>query len=283
MTYPFDPRKTYTDNSVPKVTAGDLTAFQAADNAMAWRTYLSRPEVRMSSTNGTSVDAVVSPMMIRDTATSQYTYCAWSDLVITTSSLDAPAMAWPTSKWLYVYVYCTNGVGSVEASETAPTVITPDGSSKTMSPLFKTGDETRRYIGSFYSNGSSVLRRFSMFNGLYTYLAKQVALAVTTAGAGYTTWNVIDLSEFVPPKANLARILAGMANKANTVNNLLLSPDGGIDPIEAIITSTWEGAGYSYRVKQGTVDVPLLGSQSVQVQIGTANASIQLKVLGYVE
>ena len=278
--FPFTPRTTFSDNSVPKVTAADLKAFQDADNAMAWAVYLSRPQCRLQSTNATDVVVTLSPMMILDATLNLHTYCAWADTTLTPANLETPAASWPVDKWLYVYAFGESRVGKLVVSETAPAVIMPAMGVTSVSKLFKTGDETRKLVGEFRTDGTGTVRRFKTLNQRSLYLDKQTTLSVVTAGVGWTTYNTVDLSGLGPPQAHTAQLLAAMANKTGASNIFQLSPDGGTVPIDAVQSSAWEGAGYSQRVKQSTLELPLV-TTSISARITTASAAIRLDVLGY--
>jgi hypothetical protein len=124
----------------------------------------------MRSTDGDTIVVQPSPMMIFDTPLNKHTYCAWAETTIDSTNLDIPSGTWPADKWVYVYAYSENRVGKIEASETAPAVIMPAVGVSTSSKVFKTGDESRKYLGCFYSDGSSIVRRFRMADFEYVNL-----------------------------------------------------------------------------------------------------------------
>jgi hypothetical protein len=79
------------------------------------------------------------------------------------AELETPAVSWPVSSWLYVYATVHQRRHRLEVSTTAP-----DGHQPRwhvvlgVNHLFKTGDETKRYVCAFYSDGSSVLQLVSI-------------------------------------------------------------------------------------------------------------------------
>ncbi len=222
-TWPFSPHTTFSDNTVPKVTATHINEWEAAHNALSFCAYLQRPQMRVYSTDGANVVGYVSPMLIKDTATSKYRYVGAGSLFITPGELETPAVSWPVSTWLYLYATCTNGVISWEVSTTAPSVISPDGTSFSAQPLFKTGDETKRYICSFYSDGSSVLPRFHRVDNVTTYIDE--AMVVPTS-AGIATWQAVSLATYVPAHAVEVELCGMLDNYAAAYRSLYLTFTG---------------------------------------------------------
>lgn len=211
MTWPFDPHATFVDNSTPKVTATHINEWEAAHNALSFCAYLQRPQMRVYCTDGANVVGYVSPLLIKDTATSKYRYVGAGALFITPSELETPAVSWPVSSWLYLYATCTNGVIGWKVSTTAPTVISPDGSSFSAQPLFKTGDETKRYVCAFYSDGSSVLTRFHRVDNITTMIDEAQPVATS---AGITAWQAVSLATYVPAHAVEVELCGSLDNYA---------------------------------------------------------------------
>ena len=65
--------------------------------------------------------------------------------------------------WWHVYVYSSGGSAAFEISQTAPTG----------NRVFKTGDNTRRYLGRFRTNGSGVPLAVTAARGHYLYRVDQ--------------------------------------------------------------------------------------------------------------
>jgi hypothetical protein len=262
-TWPFSPHTTFSDNTVPKVTATHINEWEAAHNALFWAVYLSRPQCRVYCTDGANVVGYVSPMVIKDTATSKYRYVGAGALSITPADLETPAASWPVSSWLYLYATCTHGVIGWEVSTTGPTVISPDGSSFSAQPLFKTGDETKRYICSFYSDGSSVLTRFHRVDNVTTYIDE--AMVVPTS-AGITTWQAVSLATYVPAHAVEVDLCGMLDNYAATYRSLYLTftgdapaaPRGIITRADSFNSANLGvyliGAGFSWKTNSNAFD-----------------------------
>jgi len=223
MTWPFSPHTTYLPNSTPKVTAASLNDMEASHNALSFHAYLQRPQMRTYCTDGANVVGYVSPMVIKDTATSKYRYVGAGSLFITPSELETPAVAWPVSSWLYLYATCVNGVIVWKVSTTGPAVISPDGTSFSAQPLFKTGDENKRYVCAFYSDGSSVLTRFHRVDNITTLIDE--AMVVPTS-AGIATWQAVSLAAYVPDHAVEVELCGQLDNFAATYRSLYLTFTG---------------------------------------------------------
>lgn len=223
MTWPFDPHATFVDNSMPKVTATHINDWEKSHNALSFHAYLQRPQMRVYCVDGANVVGYVSPLLIKDTATSKYRYIGAGSLSITPSELETPAVSWPASSWLYLYETCTAGVVGWKVSTTAPTVISPDGTSFSSQPLFKTGDETKRYICSFYSDGASVLKRFHRVDNVTTFIDEEQCVP---AASGVTTWQSASLADYVPPHAVEAELYGSLDNFAAGYRYLFITYDG---------------------------------------------------------
>lgn len=222
-TWPFSPHTAFADNTVPKVTATHCNDWESVQNALFWGVYLSRPQCRVYCTDSATISGSVSPMLIRDLATSKYVYVAAPSFSLGPADLETPAMSWPSSSWLYLYAKCSGGVIVWEISTTAPTVTTPDGSSATASCLFKNGDDSRRYVASFYSDGSSLIRRFQRIDNETTLLDEAQCVP---ASAGITTWQTPSLATYVPPHAQEVTLSAQLENYSAGARALYVTHDG---------------------------------------------------------
>lgn len=260
-TFPFVPYATYSDNSVPKVTGDALNAEQDLLNALTWPAYLARPDVKMRCEDGISIVVLPSPMMIFDVPLNKHTYCAWAETSITSADLDIPAASWPVSRWIHVYAYSENRVGKIEASETAPAVIMPAMGVSSSVKIFKTGDESRKYLGRFWSDATSVARRFKMANFEYVNLDQVIALSVNTSTApAWASYVAIDLSDYVGLDAVSVTLAARMIGNVNPFDVVLeLSPDSGSVPIVACEVEP-NSVGVYTSIKRTSLVMPLLGT-----------------------
>jgi len=227
MTWPFSPHTTYLPNSTPKVTAASLNDMEASHNALSFHAYLQRPQMRVSCTDGANVVGYVSPMVIKDTATAKYRYVGAGALSITPAELETPAVSWPVSSWLYLYATCTNGVIGWKVSTTGPTIISPDGTSFSAQPLFQTGDENKRYVCAFYSDGASMLKRFHRVDNVTTFIDEEQCVPVGVAIAfGINAWQTASLATYVPAHAVEAELDGALDNSAAAHRYLYITYDG---------------------------------------------------------
>ena len=283
-TFPFVPYATYANNSVPKVTGDALNAEQDLLNALTWPSYLCRPSVKMRCTDGGTIVVQPSPMMIFDAPLNKHTYCAWAETTIDSTSLDVPSGAWPADKWVYVYAYSENRVGKIETSETAPAAIMPAVGVSTASKVFKTGDESRKYLGCFYSDGSSIVRRFRMSDFEYVNLDQVIALWVNTSAApAWSSYVAIDLSDYVGPDAVETTLAARMVGNVNPFDVVLeLSPDSGTVPIVACEVEPNTGGAYT-AIKRSLVVMPLLSTTIYGRVTPARDPDVRLEVNGWKE
>lgn len=238
MAWPFTPLVTFLSKSVPKVTHTFLNALQTAQNAVARPVYLNRLSIRAESYNQTDVLVYPSAVMIKDSATSEYLFIEPAGYTVSAT--------WPTSAWRYLYMVSTNGVASIEVSSTAPTY------SGLSTPLFKSGDETRRYLCAVYCDGSADVLRFSMVDGRYTYCGDgNVALG---GDAGTGSWGNLDLSTMVPAWVRKVSIQVRVANGA-----------GSLFPV----------AFRSYGVEGISVSGPLSAYMQETIVLGTSSSTIE--------
>lgn len=283
-TFPFVPYDTYSNNSVPKVTGDALNAEQDLLNALTWPAYITRPDVKMRSEDGITVVVLPSPMMLFDAPLNKHTYCAWAETSITSTDLDVPAASWPASKWIHVYAYSENRVGKIEASETAPAVIMPAVGVSSAAKIFKTGDETRKYLGRFWSDASSVVRRFRMKNFEYVNLDQVIALSVNTSTApAWASYVAIDLGDYVGLDAVSVTLAARMIGNVNPFDVVLeLSPDSGSVPIVACEVEPNTVGAYN-AIKRTSLVMPLLGTTIYGRVSPSTDPDVRLEVNGWRE
>lgn len=202
MAWPFTPLVTFLSKSVPKVTHTFLNSLQSAVNAIFAPVYHRRASIYVESTNGTQVLVFAASLTIKDSATNEYVYIEQVGRTVSTT--------WPTSAWRYLYLVSTSGVASVEVSSTAP-------ATGTAGPLFKTGDETRRYLCAVRCDPGGNVVKFNMIDGRYLWLDNNLVLA---AGVGTAAWVPLDMSIFVPPHARRNILRTRITNAAGTVGGV---------------------------------------------------------------
>ena len=245
---------------------------------------LCRPSVKMRCTDGGTIVVQPSPMMIFDAPLNKHTYCAWAETTIDSTSLDVPSGAWPADKWVYVYGYSENRVGKIETSETAPAAIMPAVGVSTASKVFKAGDESRKYLGCFYSDGAFTVRRFRMSDFQYVNLDQVIALSVNTgADPAWSSYVAIDLADIVGPDAVEATFAARMIGNVNPFDVVLeLSPDSGTVPIVACEVEPNTGGAYT-AIKRSLVVMPLLSTTIYGRVTPARDPDVRLEVNGWKE
>lgn len=202
MAWPFTPLVTFLSKSVPKVTHTFLNSIQSAINAMFAPVYHRRPSIYVESTDGVNVQVYAASLTVKDEATGEYVYIEQAGRTVTT--------AWPASAWRYLYLVSTNGVASVEVSSTAP-------AAAIAGPLFKIGDETRRYLCSVRCDPANNVVRFNAIDGRYLWMDNNLVLA---AGVGTAAWVTLDMSAFVPPHARRNILRTRITNAAGAVGGV---------------------------------------------------------------
>lgn len=257
MAWPFTPLVTFLSKSVPKVTHTFLNALQTAQNAVARPVYLNRLSIRAESYDQTNVLVYPSAVMIKDSATAEYVYIEPVGYTVSAT--------WPTSAWRYLYMVSTNGVASIEVSSTAPTY------AGLSTPLFKSGDETRRYLCAVYCDGSADVLRFSMVDGRYTYCGDGHSVLSGAAGTG--SWASLDLSATVPAWVRKVAIQVRITNGAGSISPVAFRSYGGVEGISA----TCAASIYA----QDTVELPV-NSSTIEWN-GVASTTTDAAVLGWEE
>jgi len=284
MTWPFTPHTTHSDNTVPKITADEMNQIQAGINAAAYPQYLSRPEVQLYCIDGAQPVLKVSPLILLDSATSEYRYASFSTVTLDSNTHLAPTPGanWPADSWCYVYARCTNGVAAIEVRTTAPTTFAPDGTG-TASPLFQGGPtETRRYLGCFYSGSGSAVRSFSMLNGAYSYLDSTFFLLA--GSAGNVAYQTVALAAFTPPHAHAVQVQGVLTNTDTGSDQTLYVQPSTFTAFGTILANAGNKAGGGTDiVSSGTLDLPLVGATSIRWKTTSATCSMSLLVLGFTE
>lgn len=145
-----------------------------------------------------------------------------SDISKTLSGLAA-------NSWYHVYLFNNSGSADVEIVTTAPSVII-FGSARS-----KTGDTSRRYIGSIRTTTGGAMVQFQhhLVNGKITYLGANYSIKNVLYGGVSTTAATVILANIVPVFATSADIsisnaaTAGIAITGNSTQGLPLASGAG--------------------------------------------------------
>ncbi|CAO3300294.1 hypothetical protein [Stenotrophomonas maltophilia] len=185
------------------------------------------------------------------------------------AALAAPVsktVSGPASSWLHGYIFESNGVADVEWVTIAPAA-PYFGSARS-----KSGDSSRRYIGSIRTNASSQVVNFTHnpINGNVRYLSDINAQIALTGGKATTTTEV-SLAPFVPVTAGVADIFAETG-----VNDLafISNPDAGSVASAAIL--------FFVRASQQVAGaIALSANQRLTYMLGPATTGLSIWCSGY--
>jgi len=170
----------------------------------------------------------------------------------------------------HFYLFLNGSSADWELSTTAPT------SAYYATARTKTGDTSRRYLGSVISDASGLLYNFTVYGNIYRY--------VTGGGAPYrivnngmaTTRTNVDISSLVPSTAST--VYVKVQNSSTSTSSALFfdSSASGLSGTAAFIIIGQPST-------QLTGEMPLMGSQIVQYFYGAAPATqgAFIDVLGY--
>lgn len=165
------------------------------------------------------------------------------------------------STWYHVYGYLNGSTPDVEVVTAAPSSIY-NGRART-----KTGDTSRRYLGSVLTNSSGAVIRFTQNVGQYMY--SEGIYRILQVGAT-TDFTVASLAPQVPVTARVA--LVAMTNSSSTAP-FRIRPVGYANSLN---TRMYGLPGNAYVVGP----LPLTDSQTYEYQVDT-NGSGNLDVLGF--
>lgn len=126
-------------------------------------------------------------------------YAENGDFIDLNSALTASSLSLSNSTWYHVYAYLSSGTPSVEVTTTAPVIW--KGTAYT-----KTGDTSRRYMGSVKTDTSGGIYQFkhNTSNGLFLYANMAINTApfrCLTSGVA-TSATSVDLSSVIPITIN---------------------------------------------------------------------------------
>lgn len=147
-------------------------------------------------------------------------YCENGDFINATSILTASSLSLSTSTWYHVYAYLSSGSPAIEVATTSPVAWTGTAYSKT-------GDTSRRYLGSVLTDSSGNIYPF-FHNPMQNYA--QWGSAITTApfrvlnGGTATSTTTINVLVAVPVTAKFAKL---QLSNAGTSYVFICSSTGG--------------------------------------------------------
>lgn len=108
------------------------------------------------------------------------------------STISKAGLVLANNTWYHVYGFLNSGVPDVEHSTTAPVIY--NGVARN-----KSGDTTRRYIGSFRTSSGGAIFKFKQAGNLITYLENiAVSPFLVLAGGTATVYTSVDVSAVIP-------------------------------------------------------------------------------------
>jgi hypothetical protein len=276
VTFPFTPHTSFTDDATPAIGADFLNEMQAGLNAAARPIYWRKPDVSAVSTGGTTVTLGpgVPAFMVKDSVTSEFVSVEANGSVnVTDADLDTGSLA--ANTWYFVYGYAASGVIGYEISATAPTAF---------NLLYKTDDETRRYLLCFRTDGSGSIVPFRKCGNRYLYDEdRTLTLGGAGTSTGTTAWQTWSLTSYVdgggsllPPHVTWALLMTttGSGNTIMRVRPSGTSYNAGGSPAARYVRLN---AGICERWEMGT-------SAGQQIEVNVSGAvGYSISVDGFVE
>ena len=172
--------------------------------------------------------------------------------------------------WWHVYIYSNGGSAAFEISQTAPSD----------NLVFKSGDNTRRYLGRFRTNASGVPLAVRARRGRYVYREHQQILSGGTDGTATNVYvRPVGTTEesLVPAGVLLAQIefsVTGPSTAGQTGTGVLY---GGGDSSEEAFTMTVQELDGTAVTDRAVIDLELNASYQITYQVtasgGSASAS----------
>lgn len=148
-------------------------------------------------------------------------YAENGDWIDVTSAITKASLSLSNSTWYHVYVYLSAGVASAEVVTTAPVAWKGIAYSKT-------GDTSRRYVGSILTDSSGNVKSFihNVLSNVILYMKYQLNAAphrVLTTGTA-TTATAVALTTIIPVTATVPYLRVG----STADQNLYTGDDNGI-------------------------------------------------------
>jgi hypothetical protein len=182
------------------------------------------------------------------------------------SATTLSGLSLTASTWYHAYAYNNSGTPAIELVTTAPT-------SYFGTAYTKTGDTTRRYLCSLYSNSSSQIAQFTIIGNLFCYTNPGTNQVVSSGNA--TTSTVVSCSTYAPVTA--------------TVGMFRLQSNGTATYTAFVAAGGQTASGSNAVLVTGTTGVPLPSygavpfdaSQNVAYIVNASGANAYLFVTGH--
>lgn len=167
-------------------------------------------------------------------------YAENGDWIDATSAITKASLSLSNNTWYHVYVYLSAGVASAEVVTTAPVAWKGTAYSKT-------GDTSRRYVGSIKSGSSANVWVFNQIRNQVIWAEDEVGILRVLTGGAATTETDISLATHIPATSMIALCSFVNASGSGQVlytgasgNDNVAPPTTGIITCAAgVIKSTW--------------------------------------------
>jgi len=169
----------------------------------------------------------------------------------------------------HFYLYENAGVGDIEMSTTAPVRVSG-------SAFQKTGDSSRRYIGSALAGASNTLQKFIHYpsTGQMYYLVANAGVApfIVLAGGTTTTTYDIDPAAAIPVTAHTACTSVSAGSAAVVFGN--------VDQVNALAGPNWLSSVSASVIAK--LDIPIGSNGRFQAKnTATSTGGVTVYILGY--
>jgi len=263
-----------------RVLASVLTGLSTATNAVITATdtvlsALGKLQAQITGNAAIPAGYIDGLKMVWNSATSISVtsgtcYIQASSAVISFPSLlTLSGLSLSASTWYHLYGYLNSGTPAIELVTTAPAAAY-SGTARS-----KTGDTSRRYLGSILTDSSGNIYNFIHSNGSITYLqATTAALPFRVLSGGSATSSTsVSLSGIVPVTAAIS--LVKVSNTAVTGNIIIQSITGFTTGVGTVPATT---SGLIY-VVNFSIPSP---SQAIAYMNGAAGGNTTFDVMGYI-
>ena len=186
------------------------------------------------------------------------------------NAIDTGTVA--NNQWYYIYVQISGTGAQFQYSLTAPV----GGDGTTGVPGWKAGSVgSLRFIGCFRTNGSAQPIPFYCVRGRYVYRRSAVSTALTLTGSGSATSpTVVDLSGYVPPHSQMARVEMSLHNPDTVAQSGIILTHGDVTD-SYIVYASESGATTNVR----SVEIQTSASQTIDYQVGAATTTAPVLTL----
>lgn len=190
------------------------------------------------------------------------------------SSIAKAGLSLSVDTWYHIYAFLNAGVPDVEIVTTAPS--SPyNGSART-----KSGDTTRRYIGSVRTNGSGQIYNFIKQGFLVTYRFDISTVSRVLSAGAATVQTSVSFASFVPETARSS--VFRVINTSASIATLYVYDDAAAP---AFITFLASDPAPSGSVFSQVYTAPLSPTQLLQYAYaaGISSGGFYIDVIGYIQ